>query len=75
MELSIAEENSMYIFNVTFSRNNWKNTLNPDDVVVIMVESTDFYKARRIARRKATENGYSGRDGWRWYSTRFIKEA
>lgn len=59
----------MTTFNVTFCRNNWKNTLNPNDVIVITVEANSFDKARKIARQKATHNGYTGKEGWRWDGT------
>ena len=59
----------MYAFNVKFCRNNWKNTLNPDDVVTVEVDTNSFDTARKKARKKANEIGYLGKDGWKWYST------
>ena len=62
----------MYMFDVTFCTNGWEHTLNPDDPVTVTVEiigKPDFDKARKIARKKVTEMGYSGRHGWKWNST------
>ena len=59
-------------FNVTFCRNNYVNTLNPNDAVIVAVEADSFDKARKIARKKANEMGYVGKNGWKWESTRRI---
>ena len=59
-------------FNVRFCRNNWVNTLNPDDVTVVTVEANSFDEARKKARKKVNEVGYTYKNGWKWNNTRAI---
>lgn len=56
-------------FNVRFCRNNWNNTLNPNDVINVTVDANSFNNARNIARKKANEMGYTYKDGWKWGNT------
>lgn len=57
-------------FSVRFCRNNWQNTINPDDAVTVTVEANSFDNARKIARKMINEMGYVGKNGWKWESTR-----
>lgn len=56
-------------FNVRFCRNNWQNTLNPNDVVTITIEANSFDNAKKMARKKVNEMGYIGKNGWKWANT------
>ncbi len=59
----------MYNFIVKFCKGSYRQTCNANDIVSVEVNSSSFDMARRKARKKATEMGYSGKDGWKWYST------
>lgn len=59
-------------FDVRFCRNNWENTLNPNDVVTVFVEANSFDNARKIARKKVNEMGFIWKNGWRWQNTKRI---